>query len=593
MLVYGDRARILDTRCVLAALRRGLEQREAPGAPIERHGRLASLFIAAAELLQGLADAAMAAHGGDGPTPEQDAAMALVLVLARALLASWGTLGGAAVPPAGELGAIEAALKTLEELPPPPQVRLKAPEGYSFYALYPEAYGEAALRLRAVEDGGATTVIGVRSVGAGLAAIAAAALDAPVPLTVRPCGPPFQRRLELSPTLQAELARRKDGRFVVVDEGPGLSGSSFGAVADALEQLGVLRSRIAFLPSHAGDPGAQASAEHLARWRIAERSCVDFDALVLRAQAPGQRLASWFADLAEGGPATLEDLSGGGWRALGGADEDAWPASDTFAERRKVLLQTPRGGWLLKFTGLGEAGERLYARARALGAAGWTPKPVALRHGVMAEPWRADARPLRLPPERRRAFAEHLGRYLGWRAANLAAPPHAGASLDELLEMTRVNAVEALGERAARSLRLDPDRWAAAPPLRRVWTDNRLQAQEWLALPDGGWLKTDAVDHAAAHDLVGAQDIAWDLAAARVEFALTAAETDALLSALTGQAAVEPSLVALLEPAYLAFQTGAYTMAAQAHGGWPQEQARLARTADGYRARLAQSLEAP
>ncbi len=156
--------------------------------------------------------------------------------------------------------------------------------------------------------------------------------------------------------------------------------------------------------------------------------------------------------------------------------------------------------------------------------------------------------------------------------------------------MARVNAGEALGVQAASSAALSDARWAAATPLRRVWTDNRLHAHEWLEHPDGRWLKTDGVDHAAAHDLIGAQDVAWDVAAARVEFGLDAAEMAVVLNALRERADVDPDLAALLEPAYLAFQLGAYTMAAQAHAGWPQERLRLDETAATYRRRLAERL---
>ncbi len=95
-------------------------------------------------------------------------------------------------------------------------------------------------------------VIGIRSIGTTLGAVVAAALDAPPPDTVRPFGDPFARQAELPPGIVENGAH-----YVIVDEGPGLSGSSFGAVADWLQARGVPLERIAFLPSHGGDPGAQ------------------------------------------------------------------------------------------------------------------------------------------------------------------------------------------------------------------------------------------------------------------------------------------------------------------------------------------------
>lgn len=586
MRVYGDQVRSANPRAEITDLQARLATLHAPGPPIERHARLAALFIAASELAQGLADAAMTAAVGDVRTPEQDIAAELLMALARALLASWARLADASAE-RWESQAISAAFDRLADLPLPPSVRLKTAEGHAFYALYPEAYAQAAEQL----SGGADAVVlGVRSIGLGLAAMAAAALGAEPPISVRPVGPPFERRLQLAPALEAELRARADRPFVVADEGPGLSGSSFGAVADALERLGVPRARIGFLPGHGGALGPQASSAHRARWAEAERPCVGFDALVLNASSPGHRLEGWFADLTGGALATLRDLSGGGWRALRHAREADWPAVDAFQERRKLLLEAGGQAWLLKFAGLGAAGERAFDQGRRLEIAGFSPAVRTLRYGFTATPWLADATPLQLDPRYRRTFAAHLGRYLGWRGAHLPAPASAGASLDALREMLRVNAMEALGEAAANASALDPELWAAAPPLRRVWTDNRLHAREWLTTADGRWLKTDAVDHAAGHDLIGAQDVAWDVAGACVEFDFDDEERRVLLDALREAAPVEPALAALLEPAYLAFQLGACSMAADAHGGWREEQSRLRRAADGYRDRLAARL---
>ena len=100
------------------------------------------------------------------------------------------------------------------------------PEGYSFYALYPEAYLEAASALA----GTPVHAIGIRSIGLGLAALIAAACDGAMPISVRPVGHPFQRELRLSPALQRRLLEgAPDTVYAIADEGPGLSGSSFSA----------------------------------------------------------------------------------------------------------------------------------------------------------------------------------------------------------------------------------------------------------------------------------------------------------------------------------------------------------------------------
>src|SRR3954453_21950736 len=55
---------------------------------------------------------------------------------------------------------------------------------------------------------------------------------------------------------------------------------------------------------------------------------------------------------------------------------------------------------------------------------------------------------------------------------------------------------------------------------RHVLTDNRMHAWEWLVTPEGRILKADALDHHRGNDLVGPQDVAWDLAGAAVELEL-------------------------------------------------------------------------
>lgn len=64
------------------------------------------------------------------------------------------------------------------------------------------------------------------------------------------------------------MARRDwaDAHFLVVDEGPGLSGSSLCGTAAALTALGVPEARIAFLPSWAPESLPFASADTRTRW---------------------------------------------------------------------------------------------------------------------------------------------------------------------------------------------------------------------------------------------------------------------------------------------------------------------------------------
>jgi hypothetical protein len=115
---------------------------------------------------------------------------------------------------------------------------------------------------------------------------------------------------------------------------------------------------------------------------------------------------------------------------------------------------------------------------------------------------------------------------------------------------------------------------------------------EWLRLPDGRLLKADAVDHSAAHDLIGCQDVAWDVAGAVVELGLSDADAE-ILSVAIEQAGttVDRELVAALTPCYLAFQLGAWTMAS--HSAGAAEAARLKGAAARYGRLLAGRLGEP
>ena len=569
MLVYGDALRRQDPRRMLESIRETLRGAGAMPAGIARHSALVAALIEAGELAQGLADAGFDERGEDAVLPPGKAAMELLGQIAAAVLESWRTGFAASGPlPAAALAAG----------PLPGAISCKRAEGFAYYALYPEAYAMAAAALPA----GMLRVIGLRSIGTTLGAVVAAARGAPPAVTLRPVGHPFQREVRLSEGLAAGLLAGP-ARYAVVDEGPGLSGSSFGAVLDFLGARGVAEGRIHLLPGHGGEPGPQAGEAQRARWRRVSRHPAPVDEMLL---GTGARLQGWAAGLLGPAEAPLEDISGGGWRRLRFPDATLLPPVHPYMERRKFLHRAGGTTWLLKFTGLGRHGEETVGRARRLHGAGFVPEPAGLLHGFLAERWEEAARPLDPLDCDRPALIAHLGRYLGFRARNLPAAEAEGASLDSLWAMARQNAGEALGEAVAARL----DAWKPRLPalqarVRRVWTDNRLHAWEWLVLPGGRLLKADAVDHAAAHDLIGCQDIAWDVAGAAAEFGLSAAERDRLLARLGADAA----LTAFLEPCYLAFQAGYYAMAAEAWG--EGEEASRARAAgDRYAAGLRQVL---
>jgi hypothetical protein len=581
VLYHGDRSRRVDPREQLRrlALRGARVPRAPPG--VGRHAELAALLVETGELAQGLADEAFAARGEDGPDEGADAAMALALAVARALVASWrGGFGPAPLDLAAPLAALARA-------PLPASVEVRSPEGYVHDALYPELYADAAAAL----GPGPARVVGVRSIGTGLAAVVAAALGAGPPRTVRPVGDPHRRRLALGAALTGWLSGGARERLAVVDEGPGLSGSSFEAVCGAAEAAGVPRDRIHLFPSHAGPPGPAASGAWRARWAALPRHVVAFEDGAL---GPGRGLARWVEDAAGRLAGAPEDLAGGRWRALAFEDGRRWPAAFRREERRKYLLVAAGARWIAEFVGIGPAGERRHARARALASAGFAPAPAGLRHGFLVRPW-VEGAPLCAADVEPALLVGRLAEYLAFRARSFGAAAGEGASPDALLAAARRNAALALGARhAAEVERFAEGARQAARAARPVAIDGKLEAWEWLVEPGGRLVKLDGLQHADGHDLAGCQDVGWDVAAARVELGLARAEHDELVRRVAVMAGAElpPAALAFYELAYLALRVGRWHHALAGEDDLA-ERARIEAEAARYRGLLAARLEQP
>jgi len=517
MLVFGDADRSAAPHAEIARIRAAMDD-AAAAAPERRREPIVCAFVLASELAQGLADAEAAL---------ETAPIAALRALADLLLR----------PTEASFHATRGALDALAATALPERILCRRQEGFAFYGVSPEAYAASARRTPGVE-----AVIGVRSIGMGLAAMVAAASAAAFVTSLRPTGPPLRREARFSPEVAARL-KGATGLIAVVDEGPGFSGSSFLAVVRALLELGAPLHRIVLFPSHGNPPGPGADPALLPLWRRLERRVAETEP------------APWTHWPDVTGPLRRppRDVTGGGWREARPGLEDA-PAGAIW-ERRKFLVEGERGVFLLRFAGLGPYGAASFARAKKLAAGGFSPEMLGLRDGFTIEPW-LPGRPLQPSGAARKAFLAHLADYLAFRAARLPPAPYAGASLQGLADMLCRNASLAL------KLDLPARAWsdraqALGGKVRPVATDNRLHAWEWLIAADGRFIKTDAVDHCADHTLVGCQDLAWDVAGAIAEFTLAPNETEALLQDLACRdCAIDPALLAFLRPCYLAQQVG-------------------------------------
>jgi hypothetical protein len=459
----------------------------------------------------------------------------------------------------GESGGAEwqargaQATAALLDLPLPSRINVRTPEGFAYYGLYPEQYirsTELALAASKAERG---VVLGLRSIGTTLSSIVEACLERhgchTTSYVLRPRGEPFDRTLRLASALEGEIAAARDAHFFIVDEGPGLSGSSLTCVASRLRELGVPRARIVFLPSYRCD-GRHFVSERAGRvWSEHAHFAADFD-------------VAWISEAAQG--SQLRDLSAGAWRQFYGFST-AVGASQAQDERRKYLALDPSGTprRLLRFAGFGRHGARVRARAEALQQSGVTPQVVGFAGGMLAVehlPGQALTRAA-VGPE----FLRVLAGYLAFRQRKFRAD--GSAPLEALADMARQNIDEALGANASKPVAKLMAAASAGRPTTTI-VDGHLFPHEWL-ITSAGFKKVDAFDHGDDHFYPGPCDIAWDVAAAGWELGLGQRQRRKLSSlyvAASGDASL-PGRLPFFELAYLAHRIAYTSLAARALDG--------------------------
>ena len=539
MLVFRPGRRALSGNALLRALFPLLRDLDAPSAVPSADLKLEAL-LRCGELECGLADL---------DSPDAVTAAAATNALAELLLGS---------PPAVPLSQLLARLACIG---PPEQITVSAPEGFAYYGLHPLRYAELAGALPLASSN--VAVVGIRSIGTTLSAVVAAALRRrgmkAERITVRPQGHPFDRRTEFSfghrLWLAAQRARRAE--FLVVDEGPGLSGSSFLSVGDALLQAGVPRNSITFLCAAQPDPSRLRARHAARRWP-------EFRSYTIPQTAPP-------AD-------AYSDFGGGLWRKDLFDLACNWPGSWVSMERAKFLSRD--GHQLFKFEGLGHYGAKVAERARALADAGFAPICENAGDGYLAYA-RESARPASrmdlCPP-----LLDRLAQYCAFRASAFL---ESSVNLEELCSMAAWNLHEVFGAPyQPRAVDLEI--------VRPVVADGRMQPHEWL-LTQRGILKVDGASHGDDHFFPGPADIAWDLAGAITEWDLGDDAANYLVRRYAELSGDRPQrrLPAWLQ-AYTAFRLGYCKMAAESLAGSAEEE-RLLRDYRRYCARASAALAQP
>ena len=533
--VYRDSKQLAHGGSLLRMLERSIIEVHRLRAPSGKRRAAMEALVCAGELEAALADV------GDA--------------LASAVAQATDALAAAAI---GQSADLPSCAEALAHARAPRSVAIRPPEGFAYYALPPQAYAAASEIVEATE----ALVIGVRSIGTTLSAITAAALRArgvtAERVTVRPDRSPTDRRLTLDPDTAEAIAHARDAgaTFLIVDEGPGLSGSSFLATGEAVVAAGVPRDRVVFIGSRPVDPDRLCAPSGPQRWR-------SFKHVVAATGA--------FAPVRSGAFGRPLDISAGAWRPLHYRRDEHWPAVAEAMERRKLVA----GGRLFKFEGLGSAGRAARHRASALAAEGIALDPSDEGDGWTSYLW--CGRPMQ-PSDLDRSLIEHIAHYCARRPAlcPLASAEH------ELEPVVAKNLRVVLGERNE----VDSISSRLLLPLERIaTTDSRLAPHEWLRMEDGSVRKTDAIDHGDDHFFPGPTDIAWDLAGAIVEWEMDRDAREHLLACyrrVSGDDAAKRVDAWIL--AYASIR-GAFTAFA-IHGSSAAEAQRLTRDLHRYRTHL-------
>lgn len=482
----------------------------------------------------------------------------------------------------GHLKEMEASLDEVSKMELPESIRVREPEGYAHYGLYPETYIDAAKQFYDELKPGRAVCIGLRSIGASLSAVIAGTLEGlgceVIPFTMRPQGHPFARYISLSKEFESELKGLKGAYFLIADEGPGLSGTSFSSAARKLHELGVDESKIIFFPSWC--PGGEGFISQEARrhWPRHRKYSGDFTSLWIKS-----------GRLSEGLPkGELQDISGGWWRTLLYEDEREYPAVHPHHEKRKYLFNLTRpngksgGALMMRFAGHGRYGRAKYERAKLLSEAGFIQPVKGFKDGFLITDF-IKGRPLN-GKDINQLLLDKIGEYLSFLKLNFTVKRR--MDFAELMDMAVQNTKIGLGEEWGEKMGFLGSYGPLVEEAPPVALDGRMLPNEWL-LTHKGYMKADAFDHHSDQFFPCCQDICWDLAGTIIEFNLNPMERNYFLGkyrAVSGDKTVGERLPFHLI-AYLAYRLGYCTFAADELGDSP-DGVKFRALVDGYSARL-------
>lgn len=404
----------------------------------------------------------------------------------------------AAVCSGNETHLFEAS-ELASRIHPPEWIYISPPEGFTYYALHPLDFSRVVQSFFPLHDRYA--VVGIRSIGTTLSAVVIAELKLqgrPADrITVRPHGHPYNRNTQFTEQQTKWIDQKVSGsaQFLIVDEGPGRSGSTFLSVAEALLRAGVQRQQITMIGSRQPDIASLCADDAANRWSQFR--------FVSTSPAVNARFENHLY------------AGGGSWREILFPDQTCWP--ETWPQMERLKFISPDRRSLFKFEGMGRIGSDCRQRAFALAEAGFAPLASTAGDGFVEYELLSGFRPRIVDVTS--SVLESMAQYCAFRASHFKVRPAGHSEIGLMVEFN-------LRQEFGTELQFGKDEFATAEP---VIVDGKMQPHEWILSADNRIIKTDGIDHGDNHFFPGPCDIAWDLAGIAIEWELGPEALDRLV----------------------------------------------------------------
>jgi hypothetical protein len=439
---------------------------------------------------------------------------------------------------------------------------IKVPEGFEFYALYPEQYAESAIQFVQThpDHSAKILVVGIRSIGTTLSAIVTEILQRHHfrvdRITVRPTGHPFAR------TVQLNIPKASNFKFaIIVDEGPGLSGSSMISTAEALLRIGISQERIFLFPGSGHSPGKMASDKTLYLWNKLRKYFTPISAVRWNGSPLEENICSKIQKQKtfKNPCIKIQDISYGRWRAISYSHSKDWPIVSTIFEKQKYYFQFGDKRVIAKFLGLGSITEinrsnqlSLIRALKKRSQLNWCPPVIAESHGFTCFPW---IKGFPITRYHQDYFLPKIAQYLKTFSNEEISLPNLQSALSRLLKLIYWNTRESLENKYLSRLHRFLEKVSFPEKSLPCFIDGRMEAHHWIHTTTGTVQKISAYPH-YDHTIIGQQPILWDIAAFIVEAELN----HELETKVFQSTSINQSMIHFYQLAYLSFKIGLFSI---------------------------------